>query len=194
MFIYNPIVCRRLLAIATGVCIGPAAKFAIELIRTSEGFDGFALSGSVLILLCCLGYYATWLVWKGRIPLGFTMIKLPDSATWSGPNVIPRGDRIVSVVASFVLVAYGIDALVKGDLYIPSSHGRGGHVYGLEAMYLCASMFCCAIHLMSKVIDHYEKRNNELLYAQVAMISAWFGWVFVASTFIPKWFLLMFLD
>jgi hypothetical protein len=92
------------------------------------------------------------------------------------PNHIPASERASSIIFSSILLIYGIIGFAIDDLYIPGKHSKGVHLHG-ESMWIMLGSFALAIaNLMSVVVDHYDKRNNETnyrLFAKVTKIAAW---------------------
>lgn len=182
MFVHNHIVRTRVLALVLLVVplyLGSAAIDAMtrEPVRR--------LDIAVVLLLSALIAYGCWLMWKHADQFG-NKVALPDPTKWVGPNAIDRKMRIGNIAASCFLLAYGIYALVNDDFYVPAKHG-GTHFYGLAAWLAFASLCCVVVGLISEVVDHYDRRNNELTYAHIAAVSQWFAWTFFAAAVIHSW-------
>lgn len=104
------------------------------------------------------------------------------------PNHIPYSERIVCVILSSILLIYGILGWVIDDLYLPGKRSRGIHLHGGSLWIMLGAFVCAAANLLSVVVDHYDKRNNETnykLFAQVTKISGWvlFGIALLADLF-----------
>jgi uncharacterized membrane protein len=71
-----------------------------------------------------------------------------------------------------LIIAYTIASLVSDDFYVwlPSRRGRSVsvHLYGSAAWLAAAAAMAAASNLLSVVVDHYDKRNNETNYRAYA--------------------------
>ena len=91
------------------------------------------------------------------------------------PNHIPLGERVVNILLSVLIFAYGTYGVLTDDLYIPGKH-RGTHYHGEPSWILYGAFLCATANLMSVVVDHYDKRNNVKnykLFARITQIIAW---------------------
>ncbi|TLS78225.1 hypothetical protein FE236_00255 [Mariprofundus erugo] len=104
--------------------------------------------------------------------------KLPDPQTWSGPNQIPNYLRIRNSILAFVLMVYGTYGLYINDIYVPGRRGEGIHFSGIAAWLVYAAMLNMTANLVAVIIDHYDRRNNELIYAHIATATLWLAWLF----------------
>ena len=96
------------------------------------------------------------------------------------PNHIPFKSRVLSIVFSTILLGYGLFAYRIDDLYLPGKRSGGMHLHG-ESMYIMLIAFAFAVaNLLSVVVDHYDRRNNETNYRKFARVSGILGWVFFA--------------
>jgi hypothetical protein len=92
------------------------------------------------------------------------------------PNHIPKGERILNVVLSLLLLFYGTAGVMADDLYIPGKHRPGIHFHGEPAWIIYGAFLFAIANMMSVVIDHYDKRNNETTYKVFARVSQILGW------------------
>lgn len=98
------------------------------------------------------------------------------------PNRIALKKRIVHSLLSLGIVAYGYWGVQRDDLVVPLSKRVTSHFHQLSAWIMYAAMLCAAVHCVSMVIDHYDRRNNEHLYLRIGDFSkslAW--WLFVIA-------------
>ncbi|WDE01688.1 hypothetical protein [Thalassomonas actiniarum] len=79
------------------------------------------------------------------------------------PNSISIGNRLLHIILSISLLFYGAYGVYTDDLYIPSRRDIF-HFSGLAAWLVYAGMICLCAYLLSVVIDHYDKRDNEHQY------------------------------
>jgi predicted RNA-binding Zn-ribbon protein involved in translation (DUF1610 family) len=93
------------------------------------------------------------------------------------PSHISFGKRVFGILLSLGLIGYGLLGLLADDLYLPGS-GPGIHLYGTPALLMCIAFICAAGVLLSVVIDHYDKRDNERYYRLFARLGRFAGWTF----------------
>ena len=67
------------------------------------------------------------------------------------PNHIPSSERIKNIIFSLALCAYGTYGVWGNDLYL----------HGIPAWVLYGAILCACLVMLSVVVDHYDKRNNE---------------------------------
>jgi len=79
------------------------------------------------------------------------------------PNSISIGNRLFSIAFSFALLIYGAHGVYSNDLYAPGKRD-GIHFSGSATWLVLASIICLCVSLISIVIDHYDKRDNENQY------------------------------
>lgn len=92
------------------------------------------------------------------------------------PNHIPSGERTTNIILSGILFLYGTFGVIIDDLYIPGKRRSGTHFHGEPAWILYGAFLCAVANMMSVVVDHYDKRNNETnykLFARVTQIAGW---------------------
>ncbi|PBQ34905.1 hypothetical protein CNR22_13825 [Sphingobacteriaceae bacterium] len=92
------------------------------------------------------------------------------------PNHIPTGERIKCLFFSIGLLAYGTFGLYIDDLYIPGKRSRGLHFHGIPCWIMYFAFLFASITLISVVIDHYDKRNNETNYQKFTLATRRIGW------------------
>lgn len=85
------------------------------------------------------------------------------------PNHISLDRRAVYLVVSALIIAYAVGSLMRNDFYVWLPLGRRSgpideHLHGGAAWLAAASAFSAAANLLSVVVDHYDKRNNETNY------------------------------
>ena len=104
---------------------------------------------------------------------------LPDSNKWTGPNKIPRFKRIVYLLLSSVLILYAAHGLSINDIYIPGRRGsRGMHYHDVSAWLMAGAIFSAAVNMISVLVDHFDRRNNEINYAHFAAFCEWLAAAF----------------
>lgn len=94
------------------------------------------------------------------------------------PNHIPASERITNTIFSILLFAYGTYGVLVNDLYIPGRRSKGVHLHDVPAWIMYGAIICACLVMLSVVVDHYDKRNNERNYRLVANIFKYLGWGF----------------
>ncbi len=82
------------------------------------------------------------------------------------PNQIPLDKRVRNLLLSVALLAYGGYGIYMNDLWIPGR--RGMHLTDESALIMFAAFVCGSLVMLSVVVDHYDKRNNEQKYKAFA--------------------------
>ena len=91
------------------------------------------------------------------------------------PNQIPPDELITHVMLSLVLFCYGGYGVWVNDLYVPGKRG-GVHLHDRPAWVMYGAMICACLVLLSVVLDHYDRRNNERRYRAFAEVGGYVGW------------------
>ena len=84
------------------------------------------------------------------------------------PNHIPWETRIAHLLLAMAMLTYGIHGIWTDDLWIPAKHGDGVHFHGFPAWIFFASLLLAAASVLSIVVDHYDRRDNEEFYVKVS--------------------------
>ena len=88
------------------------------------------------------------------------------------PNHISLDTRAWYLVVSALIVSYSVASLLRDDFYIWFPGGRGKsideHLRGNAAWLAAAAALCGCANMLSVVVDHYDKRNNETNYRAFA--------------------------
>jgi hypothetical protein len=94
------------------------------------------------------------------------------------PNHIPAGEWWWNVGLSLLILAWGAYGLWADDLIIPTTkRGHGIHLHGTASLFLFCAMVASVLNLLAVIADHFDIRNNELLYRRVAFGTQLVGWV-----------------
>lgn len=93
------------------------------------------------------------------------------------PNDIPLIERARNVLLSSALLAYGAFSIWIDDLYLPGKTGPGIHLHGAPAKVMFFAMLCACANLISVVVDHHDRRNNQASYGRFAQVSQIAGWI-----------------
>lgn len=79
------------------------------------------------------------------------------------PNEIPKKQRIGLLVFSTLISGYALVGVWRDDLFIFSRRG-GAHFHGVSAWLAAGCLLAFSVSMLSTVVDHYDKRNNERSY------------------------------
>ena len=94
------------------------------------------------------------------------------------PNYISPKLRLWYLVASIFLLLYGAYSIWIDDLFIPAKRGGGFHLHKLNAWFMYLALVCASIVMLSIIVDHYDKRNNEIKYERLSSRFQQYGWIF----------------
>jgi hypothetical protein len=104
--------------------------------------------------------------------MGSRVAKPSDNS--SARESVPFRERAFDVIASVVLLAYGSYGLwIDGLWVLARSPVR---VHGVAAVIVFCSFLVAASVLISHVVDHLDRRNNERSYKEFARIGTYAGW------------------
>lgn len=185
MFIHSQVVRSRVFALALLVPVSVLAWLLSSVLEAGNTTAAGTVLVGVLTLCVAAMLFACVLLWVKAAEIG-QQRKLPDPEHWTGPNHIEPSTRFAYVLGSCVLLAYGVYALLVDDFYLPGKRGSGMHFHGRSAWLMFGSICCVVINLVSMVVDHYDRRNNELMYAHVATAAEWFAWTFFAAALLSQ--------
>lgn len=101
------------------------------------------------------------------------------------PNEIFRIDRIAFVLMAIFLLPYGVIGLIYGKIVIPSNiENQYAFLESYPAYAASIAMILGAISFILKVIDHYDRRENENAYRLIIKWIQFSALVFVGLSFI----------
>jgi TRAP-type C4-dicarboxylate transport system permease small subunit len=100
------------------------------------------------------------------------------------PNHIPTKERISNSLFSVFLLVYGGYGIWINDIYIPGKRGNGIHLHDVPAWVMYGAFICACLVMLSVVVDHYDKRNNEINYKRFADAFRVLGWCFFGLSII----------
>jgi hypothetical protein len=90
---------------------------------------------------------------------------------WRGPNIVKKKDRVSLFILSLIILFYGAYGLIRNDIYIRGKRGPGIHYHNIPAIIVFTSIVFSALYLISIIVDHYDKRNNENKYKAFKKVS-----------------------
>jgi hypothetical protein len=103
-------------------------------------------------------------------------------------NQIPLAVRALKITVSAVLLVYGSYGIFVNDLYVPGKHGPGIHLHNVPALVMYSAIICACSAMLSVVVDHYDRRNNESGYRLFGRVAEYFGWALFALSLVDWWF------
>jgi len=92
------------------------------------------------------------------------------------PNAVPAATRTFNIVASALLLIYGTYGILVNDLFIPGKRSHGVHLHDDPALAMYGAFVCACLVMMSVVVDHYDRRNNERKYRFFSIVFQSMGW------------------
>jgi len=92
------------------------------------------------------------------------------------PNQISRPLRRRHLIQAVAVALYASLGLSLGKVVLPAK-ARVIEFTGGSAMLLGAAMLVAALNMLSVVIDHHDKRDNEGHYALFANVTRWLSWI-----------------
>ena len=95
------------------------------------------------------------------------------------PNRIPASQRFLDILYALVIMGFGALGLFNGELLLPGKRTSGPNgmvLQGVSARAMYGAMLCAIGVLLSSVVDHYDRRNNEARYRQFVQIGKISGW------------------
>jgi hypothetical protein len=103
------------------------------------------------------------------------------------PNRIPASQRFLDVLYALVIIGLGGLGLFKGELLLPGRRTSGPNgmvLHGVSAWVMYGAMFCAVCVLLSSVVDHYDRRNNEASYRRFVQAGKICGWALFVSALV----------
>jgi hypothetical protein len=92
------------------------------------------------------------------------------------PNHIAAGERVGYLIFAAALLAYGSYGVWVNDFHLPSRRG-GIHLHGMAAWCMYGAVACGSLVLLLLVVDHYDRRDNEIKYWLAGRTLKGIGWV-----------------
>jgi hypothetical protein len=92
------------------------------------------------------------------------------------PNQIAQKERIGNTLFAVFLLGYAGFSSWIDDFFIPAKRSKGIHLHGLPVWIMFAATLCAAVVLLSVVVDHYDRRDNEAAYQHIGKRFREIGW------------------
>ncbi|MGR6837951.1 hypothetical protein ACU5DF_02705 [Aliivibrio wodanis] len=93
------------------------------------------------------------------------------------PNELPKHLRITFISIALLFFLYGVYGVYVNGLYIPGKRSDGVLLKDESALIMLGAFICFGLSLISIVVDHYDKRDNEYNYQLVLRTLTSFSWV-----------------
>jgi TRAP-type C4-dicarboxylate transport system permease small subunit len=84
-------------------------------------------------------------------------------------------ERVSYLAFSAVILAYGTYGVSTNDLYIPRRR-HGIQLHDTPAWLVYGAIVCACLVMLSVVVDHYDRRDNEKNYRVFAKTFTVIGW------------------
>lgn len=115
-----------------------------------------------------------------------TYTKIPK---WR-PNFVPLATRILNIAFAFLLIAYGLAGVFRGSFkVVPPKSKTGLVLYDQPAWLFATAIFIGVVVLLSVVIDHYDKRNNERRYLVFKRVAVGAGLFLLLAALVAGFFI-----
>jgi hypothetical protein len=132
-----------------------------------------------------------------HLPPGFDPYAQPGTYTreYYVPNVVSLMQRVAYACLAVALVLYGAVGVLTDALWIPGRRTSGVVLAGIPAWLAMASLCIGALGLLSVVVDHYDRRNNEQKYRRfqdascvlsvgcLVVAGGWHTWPYIMRVF-----------
>ena len=93
------------------------------------------------------------------------------------PNTIVLKKRVVNFCVALAIIAYGGYGLYVDQLWVPLGRQVSVTLTGIAAIFMFTAIICASIEMMTEVVDHYDKRDNEHTYYKVANLFKYASYV-----------------
>ncbi len=98
------------------------------------------------------------------------------------PNNISLWDRSWTIIFSVIGMVYCVYSLYVGEFYIASKRSAS-RLTGPAATVMSLALFVGVLHMISVIVDHYDRRDNESRYKQFANLTKYVLWVLLGLVF-----------
>lgn len=105
------------------------------------------------------------------------------------PNRLSILERLAYCVLALTLFAHATLGVYIDDLIIPGRRGNdNSHFHGWQAWLIACAIYLVVLSLISRIIDHYDKRNNEQRYRQFEQLAWYTSGALIGLSFILRIF------
>jgi hypothetical protein len=99
-------------------------------------------------------------------------------------NNVPRRVRVWNTVMALYLIAWGALGMYQNQIDLVERRVRIAVLHDGPAWLMAMAFVCGATVLLSVVVDHYDRRNNESAYRAFRWVAIRLGWCLVAASLI----------
>ncbi|MFK4135764.1 hypothetical protein ACI2KR_26305 [Pseudomonas luteola] len=89
------------------------------------------------------------------------------------PNRYEPIERICALLAGGGLAYWGAAGWQTGALYVPGRYGGLNLHNGLALALACLGILAGVVACIALIVDHYDRRDNEIIYFRVMMTCFW---------------------
>ena len=116
------------------------------------------------------------------------MKKPRHQSEWK-PNAIALTERVASVLLASILLLYGLSGLFTGGFSVSFTKGSAGlNITGRPAWLLAAAAFTSALVPLSVLLDHYDKRDNEVRYRTFRRFALSLGFALLGASLVSGFY------
>ncbi|MDO7085686.1 hypothetical protein WNY51_03745 [Pseudocolwellia sp. AS88] len=115
---------------------------------------------------------------KEQIPNPFLLnepLRKVDSTGIYIPNSLTKCEIIENLIIIILLISYGVYGYYSGELLIPISKHESAFIYGNSILIANLAFLCGCFYTLSHIVDHYDKRDNEIYYHEFRMWVKYLG-------------------
>lgn len=110
----------------------------------------------------------------------------------STPNSVPGSERLFNLFLAALLLSYGAFGFYTNRIDITHKGQAIALLRGGSAWLMSAAMFVGAMILISVVVDHYDRRNNESSYKRFKWFTVRLGLCLVAASLLSHLYIVLF--
>lgn len=92
------------------------------------------------------------------------------------PNDIPASTRVLNSIIALVVIVYGGYGIYHNELLVPLGRNSAVVIYDEAVLLLSVSIVFIVGRLVTEIVDHYDKRDNEWVYYKLANVCKYVGY------------------
>lgn len=100
------------------------------------------------------------------------------------PNEVPISTRVIFLFSGIGIIVYTIVGLTKGSLWVFGTRGKSMFLSSGPMWLMAIAFFLAASNILSDVVDHMDKRNNEARYVKYRAFSKTAAWIFFIAALV----------
>ncbi|MFO1446910.1 MAG: hypothetical protein U1F61_01935 [Opitutaceae bacterium] len=107
------------------------------------------------------------------------------------PRNVPLLIRVSAGLISAGILMYGLFGIWNDDLFMPGKYTGSGstggvHFRGIAAWLMFGALACPVVWLLTRIVYHYDRRNNEEIYRRCSKWLYWAWWILVIAALIAQ--------